>query len=537
LAQGPEAGAPVFRPQLPVDTPQRPAHRLSGRPHLEHGMNGGAKATTLDPASWAELRATCHKLLDAALDRLEHAREGRVWTPPPSDLKEALADACPPAEGASWSTLQAQLEGLLPFGVGNTHPRFFGWVQGSGSPGGLLPEITAAAMNANCGGREHAAMYVERQVLAWSRSIMGFPADSGGLLVSGTSMATVVALKAARDKRCGFRSRKEGLGGAEASKLVGYTSQQSHSCLGRAFDFLGLGADRLRPVPCNDQFQMDVDALAAAVAADREAGLTPFLVVGTAGAVNVGSVDDLSALADFSERNELWFHVDGAFGAAAMLSPELRPLLRGLERASSLAFDFHKWFHVNYDCGCVLVRDRDAHLRAFSDRPDYLADNERGIAAGSFWAVDFGPELSRGFRALKVWSHFLEHGTRKLGASIHRNVEHARVLAAAIDEADELERLAPVVLQIVVFRYVPPAGVSSARGPFDAAALDALNDAIVIELQESGIAAPSTTRIHGRLVIRVSITNHRTEFEDLELLVREVRRIGAELAAKETAEP
>ena len=490
---------------------------------------------SLDPTDWSALRRNAHELLDASIDRLEAAREGRVWTPCPDDLKQSLESALP-EHGVPPEELTERLAALLPYGVGNTHPRFFGWVHGAGSPGGVLPELVGAAMNANCGGRDHAAMYVEKQVLAWCREMMGFPADSGALLVSGTSMATVIALKAARDKATGFAMRAKGVhnagGGGGGGQLVGYTSAQAHSCVARAFDLLGLGTEALRKVPVHaDDFTMDMEALAALVAADKAAGLSPFVVIGTAGSVNVGAIDDLQALADFARDESLWLHVDGAFGAPAVLSEVVKPRLAGLGRADSLAFDFHKWLQVNYDAGCVLIRDRDAHLRSFSERPDYLAPHERGLAAGSPWPVDFGPELSRGFRALKVWSHILEHGTAKLGSVITRNCEHATHLAALVDAAEELERLAPASLNIVVFRYTGPGPGPGPEEhpPLSPEALDDLNNEIVVRLQESGVAAPSTTKIGGKLAVRVNITNHRTRFADLDLLVAEVQRLGAEL--------
>jgi len=317
----------------------------------------GTNPTTLDPADsagWADLRANAHALLDAAIDKLEAAKDGRVWTPLPDELKESLRAPAPPAAGVSHEDLAAKLAALLPYGVGNTHPRFFGWVHGSGAPGSVLPELVAAAMNANCGGRDHGGIYVERQVLGWARSMMGFPADCGALLVSGTSMATVVALKAARDKRLGFAaSRSLGLaealrsaGKISAGKLVGYAGEGGHSCLKRAFDLLGLGSDALRMVRVSEDFTIDLADLRARVAADREAGHVPFAVIGTCGSVNVGAIDDLAGLADFAAAESLWLHVDGAFGAAAVLSPAVAPRLSGLGRADSLAFDFHKWLHV-----------------------------------------------------------------------------------------------------------------------------------------------------------------------------------------------
>lgn len=470
---------------------------------------------TLDPKDWAALRASAHNMLDRALDRLENAREGAVWTPLPDDLKHELTAAVP-RNGLSHDQLVEKLSGLLPYGVGNTHPRFFGWVHGSGNAGGVLAEIAAAAMNANLGGRDHGAIYVERQVVAWCREIMQFPADASGLICSGTSTATIVAVKAARDRRLGFTNRKTG---KDSKELVGYASDQAHSCVARAFDLLGLGSDSLRKVSCGEDFAMDLGALQSMIAADRAVGKVPFVVIGTAGAVNVGAIDDLDAVATVAAEQELWFHVDGAFGANGMLSEAVRPKLKGLERADSLAFDFHKWLHVNYDAGCVLMRDSNAHLRAFSERPDYLAGAERGLAAGSPWPVDYGPELSRGFRALKIWAHLLEHGTEKLGAAITRNCEQAHYLGEVVEATSNFELLAPVAMNIVCFRFTP-AGAKD---------LDALNNSIVVELQESGVAAPSTTRLNGQLAIRVNITNHRTRFSDLDLLIREVARIGSAL--------
>lgn len=295
------------------------------------------------------MRQTAHALLDAALDKLERAYDGRVWTPLPDELKSALK-APVPMQGMPHEEVAKRLTSLLPYGAGNTHPRFFGWVHGSGNPGGLLPEMVAAAMNANCGGRDHAHLYVERQVLAWCRSIMGFPTDCGGLLVSGTSMATLIALKAARDAALGDTApRKRGLVRAQhqlGAELVGYAAEGAHSCLTRAFDVIGLGTDALRLVPTCEDFTLDVAALRNMIAADAAAGRRPFLIVGTAGSVNVGAVDDLNALADVAAEHSMWLHVDGAFGAPAVLSPVAAPLLAGLERATSLAFDFHKWLHV-----------------------------------------------------------------------------------------------------------------------------------------------------------------------------------------------
>jgi len=471
---------------------------------------------SLDPEDWSKFRAVAREMLDAAIDRLEHASDGRVWTPLPAAMKAGLRAPLPRAGRGVAKTARAAAE-LLPYGVGNTHPRFFGWVHGAGSPGGIIAGIAEAAMNANLGGRDHGAIYLEKQVVEWCRQIMGMPGGSSGLIVSGTSMATIVALKCARDATLGFASRAKGVQGGA---LVGYASEQAHSCVARAFDMLGLGSEALRLVAADDAYEMDLDALQAAVAADRAAGLRPFVVVGTAGSVNVGSIDDLEAIADFARAEGLWFHVDGAFGAAGMLSKRLRPRLSGITRADSLAFDFHKWLQVNYDAGCVLVRDEEVQRRAFSLRPDYLAGDARGLAAGSPWPVDYGPELSRGFRALKIWFQLNEHGTEGLGAMIDHTLDLAQELAGRVKASDKLELMAPVASCICCFRH---------RTKGAPEAVDALNQEIVLRLQEEGTAVPSTTRLYGRLAIRVNITNHRTRSEDIVLLVDEVLRLGAAL--------
>lgn len=456
---------------------------------------------TLDPEDWDAFRIEAHKMLDAALNRLEGAGEGRVWTPLPEPLKADLK-APLPTSGQGIEAVRKMATGLLPYGVGNTHPRFFGWVHGAGSAGGLVADIAASAMNANLGGRDHGAMYVEKQVVDWVRQIFDFPAEASGLVVSGTSMATIIALKTARDLALDFNSRKAGVDG---HKLVGYTSTQAHGCVARAFDMLGLGANALRLVPVNDAYEMDTQALSQMIAKDKAAGLQPFCVVGTAGSVNVGSIDDLATIADIAQAQGLWFHIDGAFGATAILSPEVAPRLSAIHRADSLAFDFHKWLHVNYDAGFVMLRSESHHRRAFSARPEYLAPSARGLAAGNPWPTEYGPELSRGFRALKIWAQLVEHGTDKLGEMITKNCAQARHLEALVKAHPAFELMAPVALNICCFRYITE----------DAT----LNEHLVTELQLSGIAAPSTTILNGQTVIRVNITNHRTRFSDLDLLL------------------
>ena len=464
----------------------------------------------LDPKDWDVFRAQAHAMLDKSFDKMTHADQGRVWIPLPDDLR-AKFQMDIPREGGDPNTLMAD---IMPYGVGNTHPRFFGWVHGAGAPSGVMADMAAAAMNVNAGGRDHVAPVVERQVLSWCLELMGMPVDGSGLIVSGTSMATIIAMKVARDRALESARAK----GVQQGQLVGYTSAQAHTCIKQAFDVLGLGTEALRIVKCNDAYEMDLDHLHKLIAQDRTAGLTPFVVVGTAGAVNMGAIDDLEGIADIAVAEDLWFHVDGAFGAAGLLGELARERLSGIARADSLAFDFHKWYQVNYEAGCVLFRDDAAHRASFSARAEYLRGSERGLAGGAFWAVDYGPELSRGFRALKVWAHLAEHGVDALGRTIDRNIELAQYLAARVAREPALEAMAPTPLNINCFRLKA-----------DVADLDALNDEVVILLQERGIAVPSTTRLNGALAIRVNITNHRTQESDLDLLVDAILEIGAEL--------
>ncbi|MEM0976759.1 MAG: pyridoxal-dependent decarboxylase [Pseudomonadota bacterium] len=468
---------------------------------------------SLDPEDWQALRLEAESALQAGLQHLERIAEGRVWTPLPQDLKTALAFGVP-KEGIPLSDVRKALVELLPYGVGNTHPRFFGWVHGTGDPAGVLADIVASSMNANCGGRDHVGLYIERQVVDWLRGIMGFPDTASGLMVSGTSVATLIALKAARDQAFSFQCRDDGI----TERFVAYAADGTHACVGQAMDILGFGRTALRSVPLDREKRMNITALESMIALDDEAGLRPFAIIGTAGAVNTGAIDDLEALAKLCQRRKIWFHIDGAFGASAVIVPELAHRLKGLGQADSIAFDLHKWWHVNYDAGCVLIRDRDIHLKSWSDRPDYLASGE-ALAAGAPWPTDFGPELSRGFRALKVWAHLLIHGTEALAINIRKNIRQARALSDRIVEISDFE-----------LSFEPPLNIVCFRLKEDGLDLDGLNAAAVAEVQRNGRAAPSTTRIDGNLVIRVNITNHRTSDDDLDILLDALLEAGAKLA-------
>jgi aromatic-L-amino-acid decarboxylase len=403
-------------------------------------------------------------------------------------------------------------ERILPFVAGNAHPGFMGWVQGGGTIVGMLAEMLAAGVNANCGGRDHSPIQVERQIVEWSRHWFGFPASTSGLFVTGGSMANFIAVLVARRSRLGATVRKEGLS-RQPLRLIAYTSAAAHACIARAMDYAGLGSENLRLIPFDTEQRVSLPAMRDAINADRAAGNLPFLLIANAGTVDIGAIDDLAALADIAAAQDLWFHVDGALGALGVLAPQLAPRLAGIERADSLALDFHKWMQVPYDAGFVLVRDGNMHRETFATVAAYLQRGSRGLAAGDYWPNDFGPDLSRAFRALKTWFTLRVYGTQQLGVMIGNCCRLAQHLRSRIIAEPQLELLAPVPLNIVCFRF---------RGPDP----DTLNTAIAADVQESGIAAPSTTHIEGRLAIRAAIFNHRTRECDVDALVKAVLKHG-----------
>ena len=456
---------------------------------------------TLDPADWAETRKHAHRMLDDMLDHIQHIRDRPVWQPMPPGARDAFRAELPQAPQAICEIHAQFLSTILPFGSGNTHPRFMGWVQGAGTVPGMLAEMLAAGLNANLGGRDHSGIEVERQIVQWMRELFGFPEGASGLFVTGTSMANFMAVLVARTRALGANVRRSGLG---PHALRGYTSVAVHGCVRRAFDYAGLGSDALVEIPVDSSHKIDLARLKARIASDRATGLLPFMVIASAGTVDVGAIDDLEAIAALCARENLWFHVDGAFGALGILAPDIAPRLKGIEAADSLAFDFHKWGQVPYDAGFLLVRDGKLHMDTFAAPAAYLRRGTRGLSAGSPWPCDFGPDLSRGFRALKTWFTLKAFGTRQLGETISQACAVARHLEARVRREPELELVSGAGLNIVCFRY---------RGD------DRLNSEIVADMQEAGIAAPSLTTLDGRVAIRACIINHRTGFEDVDALI------------------
>ena len=454
---------------------------------------------SLDPQDWSETRAVAHRMVDDAIAHLSGLRDRPVWQPMPDDLRATV----------------------LRYPMGNIHPRFFAWYMGGSNLTGALGDFLAAVEGSNLGGGDTAAAALDGQVVDWLRDLMGFPDGAGGTLTSGGSMANMVALTVARNAMAGVDVRAEGVTNLP-KPLRFYASDQVHSAHQKAMETLGLGQRALALVPTDAAFRMDVAALAAMIAADRAAGWQPACVIATAGTTSTGSIDDLPAIASLCQRERLWFHIDGCIGAFLRLAPRHKALVDGLDLADSLALDPHKWLQTPFECGCALVRNRRQLFETFNLHGAYLQVQDRGLAAAEFLG-DYGFELSRGFKALKLWMSLREQGVDAFGALVDQHIDMAQTFAAQVCADPRLELMAPVAINIVCFRYRGQGGTEET--------LRALNTEIMLRIQESGVAVPTDTTLNGRHSLRAAINNHRTRPEDLDRLLAEVLRHGAALQA------
>ena len=477
---------------------------------------------TLDPKDWEAMRTLGHQMVDDLIDYWAGIREQKIWRPIPDEVKQVF-DQPIPEQGQSPEEVYREFkEYIFPYNKGNVHPRFFAWIQGTGTPMGTFGDLLASGMNPNNSIGEHSSMYVDRQVVNWCKQLMNFPAEASGILVSGGSMANITALTVARNSFGEEKIRQRGLKAASGQLLI-YCSVETHSCIQKAAEIIGLGTDAVRKIGVNERFELDVEQLKAQLEVDLQAGFLPFCLVGTAGTVNTGAIDPMDELLEISKAYQLWFHVDGAYGALAKLDPTYASALKAIEEADSLAFDLHKWLYVPYEVGCTLIRDAKKHRDSFAITPNYLLQEKRGLSGGLDSINNYGFELSRGFKALKVWMSIKEQGRAKYAAMIAQNNRHAAYLAALVEQNPYLELTAPLSMSITCFRMIQPG--------WEEKALQELNKEILLRLQEEGIASPSSTILNGKYTLRVANTNQRTRSEDMELLVREVLRLGKSIIA------
>ncbi|MEA2552050.1 MAG: aromatic-L-amino-acid/L-tryptophan decarboxylase [Fimbriimonadaceae bacterium] len=479
-----------------------------------------ATELTLDPDDWESFRALAHRMVDDALDEIRTIRSKPAYVPPPAAIKARILEEPVPTEPQGEEAVYNQfLTDVFPYRNGNIGPRFFGWVMGNGFPMGFMSDMLAATMDPHMAGLNQSPRFVEEKVIDWFRELMGFPTTSSGLLLSGGSMANLTGLAVGRYVKAGFDVKDRGLW--DRPMMTVYGTEETHSWAKKTVELFGMGDQSLRRVNSHSDFTMDVDSLREAIRKDKRAGHQPIAVLATAGTVNTGATDDMNAIADLCQEEGLWMHVDGAFGALAAISPKLKHLVRGMERADSVAFDLHKWMYLPFEIACLLVRDGEAHHATFSNSATYLQIFDRGVVAGGIPFADRGIELTRGFKALKAWMSIKAYGLPRFANLIEQNVGQAQYLASLVEAAPELELTAPVPLNILCFRFVA-SGLSLEEQ-------NTVNQEILYRLQERGIAVPSSTVLDGRFCIRAALVNHRTKREDLHILVDGVIALGQEI--------
>ena len=476
--------------------------------------------SSANESQWAwsaeELRRVGHRAIDIIVEHLTAIPAGPVFRPFPRELAAEDLESEPPEAGLPADAILDRFEReIAAYPFGNGHPRFYGWVNSPPVVMGILAEALAAAMNPSCAGGNHAAVYVERQVVGWFKRILGCPPEAIGLLVSGGSMAALTALTVARHAKCPFDVRTKGIQSTD-QRLVVYRSGEAHSCHQKAVELLGIGSDNLRTVPLDSSLRLVPDALDEAIRQDLKHGSVPLAVIASAGTVNTGVIDPLDEIADVCTRHNVWFHVDGAYGAPAILSERYSVPLAALARANSVALDPHKWLYVPVEAGLVLVRHGESMRAAFSLVPPYLRTdgNVEGVG-GPPWFSGYRLSATRGFRALKVWMALQYHGLAGYRAAIERDLDHGTALANALRAAPDFEVLEPQTLSVVCFRYVP----NTARSE----AVDAENKQLLERLQLAGRVFLSGTTIGNRFWLRACFVNPLASDDDVAAIPDAVR--------------
>ncbi len=473
----------------------------------------------------AEFREAGHKLVDEIAEFLENLPRRPVSRDePPGRIRDLLPPGGPPARGQDASELLSDTaRKLFDHSVFNGHPRFFGYITSSAAPIGALADMLAATVNPNMGGWQLSplASEIEGQTCRWIASMLDYPEDGSGLLVSGGNMANLVAFFAARRAKGSEAIRKSGVD-PRNGRMISYVSADTHTWIQKAADLSGLGTDSIRWIDVDDESRMNVDALRRAIAADREAGDRPFLVVGTGGTVGTGAVDPLPAIAEVAREQDLWFHVDGAYGAFAVLSEDCPDDLRGLSLADSLAIDPHKWLYAPLEAGCVLVRDREALRDAFSYTPSYYRfTGEEEEPRTNYY--ELGMQNSRGFRALKVWLALRQVGVEGYRRMIGDDIRLAAELHRNVERTDELEA-GGCELSICTFRYVPPDLQDDS--PATREYLNRLNEELLARMKRDGRAFVSNAVVRDRFLLRACIVNFRTDSADVAALPEIVVGLG-----------
>ena len=466
-----------------------------------------------------EFRRLGHDLIDQLADQLAGVREAPVRRVLPDEVRDRLLNTkLDDAPTAPDDLLKRVREDVLPYPLGNQSPRFFGYVNSTPAPLGVLADLIAAAHDSPAVNSDLATYFVELSLIRWLRGLFRFPTTAGGLLTSGGSVANLLALAAMRHMMSQGHMRKLGMT-AEPARMVIYTSTQGHSCIQKAVELLGFGDDHLRRIPVDADYRMDVKALRQAVEHDRANGLRPVAVAASAGTVNTGAVDPFDDIAEVCADEALWMHVDGAYGGFGILSPDAAPLYKGIERADSIAIDPHKWLYAPVEAGCVLVRDADLLRSTFAVTPSYLQHDSPYP-----WLSDYGIQQTRGFKALKVWLQLQQVGLQGYRDLISADIAHAKALQAKIQARPDFELVAAGPLSITCFRFKP-------QGVTDEAEVDRRNRALLKRMNASGKAFMTSTELKGRFVLRACIVNFRTTGADLDALLDAAAEAGKEVTS------
>ena len=470
----------------------------------------------LEPSA-DEIRDWGNSVTKFMIEYLAGLRDRPVYRHTSSRQVRSGLDSKLPIKGTDFDSLLKVFDDtIVPFSRQNAHPRMFGYVQSPGTPIAAFADLLASTLNANLTiwRSAPAAVELERLTIDWVRQILGFPAEAGGLFVSGGSMANLAALAAAR------QTKAQSLG-----RLRIYASSATHFSIIKAAVLLGIGRENVHHVAVDERFKMRTDDLIAKITGDLEAGYVPFCVVGNAGTVDTGAVDPLAEIREVADRFKIWMHVDGSYGAFAILAESAKQLFVGMEQADSIALDPHKWLYLPVDVGCVIYRDPEIAHAAFAYDAEYTRMfGEEADEAFVCW--DYGPELSRRFRALKVWMLLKGVGLDRLSEAIESNLACARHLESMVQASDDFEMVAPVELSIFCFRHVP-AQVRN-QSP---KVIDAFNERLLVALQRDGSSYLSNARLNGRFALRGCVLNYRTSLRDMEILLDDLRRVAKSLPA------
>jgi len=476
---------------------------------------------TLDPADWESMRKLGHRMVDDMLTYLQNVRSEPSGIPTQKTIEDICVPLSQDGEGEE-KVYEVFQRSILPYSWPVTKPWFWGFVVGSGSPYGMFAEMLRAGMN-GCQEALFAEAAVHKQVISWIKGMIDFPEEAGGVLVSGGSEANFTGLAVARNSKAEVEVKTEGVQGLRR-RMTLYCSDETHHCLERSVELLGLGNEALRWIPTDNDCRINLDALRKAIEDDRKKNNHPFCIIGCAGTVNSGAFDDLNALADLAERENMWFHVDAAFGGWVKISNTHKHLADGMERADSLAIDLHKWMCMPYSIGCTLVKDRLAHYSTFVygheakylesalDLLDDQLNNPHNLALA----------LSRNFTSLKAYMLLRAYGKNKYSNLVQQNIDQINYLSELIRREPDLEITAPVVSNVVCFRYKPK-GMTEPE-------IEKLNKIIYDQLTQISFAMITDTTIKGKYMLRACNVNHRSQKQDFEFLVNEVKKIGGQIA-------